>query len=84
MMRGTSMFHSLAMMLGLGMGGSTAKPVALAGPKTVARGNRGYYIDKTGLPHGSSGSKLARKAAHGTVGLRHGRGPHAGMHLIKR
>lgn len=86
-MQPTSIFRSLASMVGLRMMSGPIddiKSVVIAGPKTVARGRHGYYVDKTGLPHGSSGSKLARKAARGTVGLRHGRGPHAGMHLIKR
>ena len=44
------------------------------------RGNFGW-LDRTGMPHGRTGDKAARRAAHGTVGLRHGRGPHAGWHL---
>lgn len=82
-MRGTSMFRALAAMISLGMAGGNAHPLP-APVKTSTRRDPGPYVDKTGLPHGYNGSKLARKAARGTVGLRHGRGPHAGMHLIKR
>lgn len=32
------------------------------------------YTDKSGMSHGRSGDKLARKAMGGTVGLRHSRG----------
>jgi hypothetical protein len=34
-----------------------------------------------GQPHGRSGDKMKRKMAAGLVGLRHGRGPHAGLFL---
>jgi hypothetical protein len=41
------------------------------------------WLDRVGQPHGRTGDKLARKAAHGTIGLRN-RGPYAAWHLIKK
>lgn len=38
------------------------------------------YVDRAGLPHGSPGDKLIRKAASGKIGIRH-RGPYAAWHL---
>ena len=41
------------------------------------------WLDRVGQPHGRTGDKLARKAAHGTIGLRN-RGPYAAWHLKAR
>lgn len=55
-------------------------------PRTsVKRGKPRFdpYVDRAGVSHGRTGDKLARKAAHGTIGLRN-RGPYAAWHLIKK
>lgn len=55
-------------------------------PRTsVKRGKPGFtpYVDRAGVSHGRTGDKLARKAAHGTIGMRN-RGPYAAWHLTKR
>lgn len=52
-------------------------------PRTsVKRGKPGFapYVDRAGVSHGRSGDKLARRAAHGLIGLRN-RGPYAAWHL---
>jgi hypothetical protein len=39
------------------------------------------WRNSIGMPFGRTGDKAVRRAMAGTVGLRHGRGPHAGWHL---
>ncbi len=75
-----SMGSATSAMRGLAINLRSTRKVS---PRTRSA-NNAPYTDRTGLSHGRSGDKLKRLAARGTIGLRHGRGPHAGMHLTPR